>query len=102
MLAIHLLLAGMWEMVWQWGIGVGLLILCLAGAFFSPLFKKDFLYAALIIVVALFFMSLGVAQERSHCTAQNQVIVTTVTKVVKATTTPKAKAAKDKFDDPNN
>lgn len=102
MLAVHLLFAGIWDMVWQWGIGIGLLILCIVGAFVSPMFKKDFIYAGLIVVVALFFMSLGVAQEKSHCTAQAQVIVTTVDKVVKNTATVKSHAQKDKFDDPRN
>jgi hypothetical protein len=102
MVVLHLLFAGIWTMVWQWGIGIGLVLLCGAGAFFSPIYKKDFIYAGLIVGVALFFMSLGIAQEKAHCTAQSTVIVNTVDKIVKQTSTPQSRATKDKFDDPNN
>jgi hypothetical protein len=92
----------MWDMIWQWGLGIGLIILCLVLAYFSPLYKKDFIWAAAIIIMALLFEGIGIAQEKSHCVAQQQVIVDTVTKVVHSTTTPKSQQQKDKYDEPNN
>lgn len=95
---IQLFFAGMWDMVWHYGLGIGLIILCVAGAFFSPLFKKDFLYAAVVIAVAMAFETMGVREEKVHCDAQQAVIEKTVTKVVAKTATPKAKTQKDKWD----
>lgn len=100
-LSLQLLFAGMWSMIWQWGLGIGLVILCGVGAWFSPVYKKDFIYAGMIILLALFFEGVGIAQERSHCTAKSEVIVTTVDKVVKSTETPASKQQRDKYDDPN-
>jgi hypothetical protein len=93
--------AGIWSLVWQWGIGIGLIILCFAGAWFLPLWRKDFIYAAALVFVALFFMGVGINQWKKHVVAQQEALDTQVNKVVNGTTTEKSKAAKDRYDNKN-
>jgi hypothetical protein len=101
-LNMSLLLAGAWSMVWHWGVGVGLIIVFCAAAWFSPVFKKDFLYAALLVFVALFFESVGIRDERARVVAQEQVINNKVDDVVKGTQTPASRAAPDPYDSIKN
>jgi hypothetical protein len=64
-----LAVAGVWSQIWHWGIGIGLIILCLAGAYFTtaiPLIgpylkdaRKDLLWAAAIIAIFLAGQALG-------------------------------------------
>lgn len=87
-------------MVWQFGIGIGLIILCLVGAWFSPLFKKDFLYAAVVIAVALFFETVGIKAEKARRDAQDQVITQTVNEAVAKSKTPEGRKQNDPYDNP--
>ena len=52
--------AGLWGEVWRFGIGIGLIILCLVAAYFSPILKKDFLYAAAVIAAFVIAFGYGV------------------------------------------
>jgi hypothetical protein len=100
--AIDLFFAGVWSMVWHWGIGIGLIILLCAAAWFSPVFKKDFLYAALIVFVALFFEAVGIKDERARVTAQEVIINQKVDDVVKSTETPASRTERDPYDSMRN
>jgi hypothetical protein len=92
--------AGLWTMVWHWGIGVGLIILLLAAAYFSPLCKKDFVYAAVIVAVAMFFEGVGVHMEAKYRDAKAAVIQKDVDSAVQEKQTPKAEKSKDPWDKP--
>ena len=63
-----------WALVWHYGVGVGLLILCLAGAFFSPIGKSSFLIAAGAIAGALAIYSYGISGEKQNCDARIKYI----------------------------
>lgn len=61
-------IAGLWAEVWRYGIGTGLILLCLAAAYFSPIWKKDFLWLAIIIAVfmAAFTSGVIIGEKRVH------------------------------------
>ena len=98
--AVELFFAGIWGMVLHWGIGVGLIVLFLAAAYFSPIGKKDLVYCAVIVVVFLVAEAIGIHDEKVHRDAQDKVITTAVSKTVAKTQTEKAKARKDRWDNP--
>lgn len=112
MLWINMALAGIWSQVWHWGTGIGLIILCLAGAYFTsaiPILgpwlanaRKDLLWAAFGIAVFLAGQALGAHDEARKAKARVVVIQDTVTKAVTHAKTPAAHQRKDKFDDPKN
>jgi hypothetical protein len=93
--------AGAWSLIWHWGAGVAIIILCLAAAYFSPLYKKYFLGAAAVVALCLAAYGTGIADQEARCKAElilgtkhiNQV----VTKAIKSTKTKKAKARADKW-----
>lgn len=102
MLTLKLLFAGLWPLVWHWGVGAGLIILCGVGAYFSPLYKKDFIYAAIIVAIALFFEAVGIHDEQGRVAAQQATLNNAVNSIVEGTETPAAKGKRDKYDSPNN
>jgi hypothetical protein len=112
MYLIDLALAGIWAQVWHWGTGIGLIILCLAGAYFTtaiPIIgphlagaRKDLLWAAAVIAVFLGGQALGAHDEARKQAAKVLVIEKNVTKAVTNAKTPAAQHRKDKFDDPKN
>ena len=72
-------------MVLHQGIGAVLVIGFLAAAYFSPVFKKDFFYAALIVAAFLFAEDIGIHDEKKHTAAQEQLVEKKVdTSVAKA------------------
>jgi hypothetical protein len=75
--------AGAWALIFHWGAGVALIILCLALAYFSPLYKKYFLYAAGVIALLLVAYGVGIADQHSREKAQQKVIIDHVDEVVK-------------------
>ncbi len=54
----------------------------LAAASFSPVFKKDFLYRAIVVAVAMGVYSLGVSDEKANRDAQQRAEQATVDKAV--------------------
>ena len=66
--------SAVWAAVWQWGLGVGLIIICLALAYLSPLNKRYFLIAAGIIAIALFIYARGQLTEHAICDAKIKYI----------------------------
>ena len=99
---IGLFFAGIWDLVWAWGIGIGLIILLCAAAYFSPVFKKDFLWGAFIVAVALFFTANGARLERNRVAAQEALIGQTVKTVVQGTATSQARGERDPYDSLHN
>jgi len=94
--------AGLWSMIWHFGVGIGLVILLLAAAYFSPIGKKEFIYAAVVVLAFLGGETMGVHLEKVHTDAQAAAVEKYVTGVVKGTGTPKSKAQKDPYDNPKN
>src|SRR5271154_2190014 len=90
--------AGSWDLIWHWGLGIGLIILNILAAIFSPVFKKDFIYCAIIVAVVLLVFAAGQRAEQRHVVAQQQVQTKFVKATVAKTKTPKAKAKKDRYD----
>jgi hypothetical protein len=85
MFAIQDALAGMWAMVLHQGIGAVLVIGFLAAAYFSPVLKKDFFYAALIVGAFMLAEDIGIGDEKKHVVAQEKVVNNKVdTSVAKA------------------
>jgi hypothetical protein len=105
-----LAVAGVWAQVWHWGTGIGLIILCLAGAYFTtaiPIIgpwltnaRKDLLWAAAVIAVFMAGQALGAHDEARKNAAKKVVIEQRVDTVVEKTKTPKARARRDKWDKP--
>lgn len=92
-------LHGVWPLVAHAGSG-GLLILgLLAAAYFSPVFKKEFVYAAGAIALALSVFAVGVHDEKVKRDAADQRVQTNVDAAVQDAVTSKQK---DRFDDPRN
>lgn len=63
-----------WTLIWHFGFGVGLLVLCLAGAFFSPIGKSSFLIAAGAVAGAMALYAYGINNERQNCDARIRFI----------------------------
>lgn len=59
-----------WAELWHWGLGVGLIVICLILAYFSPLNKKYFLIAAGVIAVGLLIYNVGHHDEAKVCEAK--------------------------------
>lgn len=97
---IKLIFAGLWASIWHWGFIIGLLILCLLGAFFSPIARKDFIWAAVTIVLCMLWAFIAVRDYKHHVEAQGQVVTDTVNSAVQYTGTPAAKRQKDRWDNP--
>jgi hypothetical protein len=109
---LNLAAAGIWSQVWHWGLGIGLIILCLAGAYFTtaiPLIgpylkdaRKDLLWAAGLIAIFLAGQALGAHDEARKATAKQKVVEQHVDSVVQKTTTPRYRKMKDRWDNPEN
>lgn len=62
--------AGLWALLWHFGLGAVLAAGCLAAAYFSPVFKKDFLWAAAVIVAIMISTAIGVTLGEKRVQAQ--------------------------------
>lgn len=107
-----LLFAGSWSLIWHWGVGVGLIVLCLLGAWFTtaiPIIgpyltgaRKDFLWAAFGIAVFLGGNLMGVHDEKAKCEAKSIVIEHVVEKAVEqATPRPAVKGKRQRARKPD-
>ena len=96
--AIELSLAGLWPTLWHFGLGSSLVIGLMAAAYFSPVFKKDFFYAALIVGAFMVAEDIGIHDANKITTAKEKIVTTQVDKAVKKSETPKARHAKDPWD----
>jgi hypothetical protein len=93
---ISIFFAGLWPLVWHWGVPVGIIILCLAaevtielfagsvpfvGKFLAPL-QKDLLWVAVAAGLFLYGLSDGVKVEHARCEAQSSALTKQVGRVV--------------------
>lgn len=63
-------LAGAWPIIWHFGLAGILIAGFLAAAYFSPFFKKDFVYAAVVVAVFSIAVSVGVSLGEKRVQAQ--------------------------------
>jgi hypothetical protein len=63
-------LAGLWPLIWHFGIGGVLLLICGVGWYFSPVHKVDFIWAAVVIIVVMVSTSIGVSLGEKRIRAQ--------------------------------
>lgn len=107
--AIHLFFAGSWGLIWHWGLGVGVIVLCIAGAVLTDAIpvigpwlgreRKWLLFIAAITGAILVGELIGGYDQLNRCRAKTVVIEKIVTKAVdRAKSSTKA----DRYDDPNN
>lgn len=96
---LSVLTAGLWQVFWPAAIGTVIVVLLLALAYFSPLGKRYFVEAAVIVVIGVGVYQFGLHQADARCRAQNiaatKVINKVVHKAVRHTTTKRARAAID-------
>src|SRR5208282_1685970 len=85
--------AGLWAAYWPVLAGTALVVGLLACAYFSPLGKRYFVEAAIVIIIGLSVYQYGLHQADERCRAQNiaatKVINKVVYKAVKKTRTKK-------------
>ena len=104
---VQMFFAGLWAEVWHWGLGIGLIILLVAGSIFSqsiPLIgpwlapiRKDMLWAAAVIAVLLAGEYIGQRTEAAKCLARQVVVEKIVDKTVDKTKTPSYKNQVDPY-----
>lgn len=63
-------LAGLWPLIWHYGIGVGVAILALAFAWFSPVFKKTALWVAVGSIIITVSYGIGVSNGMARVQAK--------------------------------
>ena len=111
-IALQLLFAGAWASIWHWGLGVGLIILLLACAYFTtavPLIgpwltglRRDLLWAAAVVAIILGGEYVGNRDSDKRCVAKTIVVEKVVTKAVASTKTNRARQSRDPWDSPAN
>lgn len=92
----------LWTLVWTWGLGVGLIVLLLLAAWFSPFFKKDLVYAAVVVAVALVVYGYGQHNDEILCRAREAAVEKKVNAIVAKTKTPAYRKRRDPYDSPRN
>lgn len=63
-------LAGLWPLISSYGLGGLIIIALLAAAWFSPVWKKEFLWAASAIAIGMAIFSAGVVKGERRVHAQ--------------------------------
>lgn len=92
-------LAEIWPFVKHAGGASALIGVLLAAAWFSPVFKKDFIYGAIVVAVGLFIYGIGVHDEHAKWNLREQAIIKQVRDAVKYAI---ENGTKDPYDDPRN
>lgn len=62
--------AGIWPLLWYFGVGGVIVIGCLAAAWFSPVFKSHFLWAAAVMAAVMVTFTIGVFEGEKRIQAQ--------------------------------
>lgn len=111
MFELQMIVAGLWPQLWHWGTGIGVIIICIACAWFTtavpvigPYLKgirKDLVWVAVAVAVFLAGNVMGARDQASKDKAKGAVVTKHVDKVVKSVKTPKFKSTKDPWDNPN-
>ena len=94
--------AGLWTLIWHFGVGIGVIILLCVGAYFAPTVRLKATCIALAVGVLVIGEGIGVRMERSHVAAQEKSTNTFVDKTVKGTTDPKSRTAPDPWNSKDN
>jgi len=96
--------AGLWPLIWHFGVGIGIIILLGVAAYFAPTIKLKALCIACAVGVAAFVLGegVGVRIEKAHTQAQQATTDKFVGKTVKGTTTKRGRAWKDPWNSPSN
>jgi hypothetical protein len=63
-------LIGLWPMLWHFSAGAILISACLLGAWFSPIAKAQFIWAAVCVALGLGAYTWGVENEKARCSVQ--------------------------------
>ena len=99
---LQVLVAGLWTIFWPGMIATVIVVLLLALAYFSPLGKRYFVEAAIVVAIGLGVYNYGLYKADQRCHAQNiaatKVINKVVNKAVKHTRTKRAIASPDPWD----
>jgi hypothetical protein len=62
--------AGIWPLIWHFGLGGVLVLICAAGWYFSPVHKVDFIWGAVIVIVVMVSTAIGVNLGEKRVRAQ--------------------------------
>lgn len=105
---LQLAFAGVWQFIFHWGLGIGLIVCLLAAAYFTtaiPIIgpyltnaRKDLLWAAFGVSIFLAGHVIGVKDEANRNNIKTAVIDKKVDTVVKDTMSPAARARLDRWD----
>ena len=97
--SLQVLTAGLWQVFWPAAVGGIIVVLLLTVAYFSPLGKRYFVEAAIVVALGLGVYQYGIHKADERCRAQNiaatKVINQVVNKAVKKTHTKRARLAVD-------
>ena len=97
--SLQVLTAGLWQVFWPAAAGGIIVVLLLMVAYFSPLGKRYFVEAAVVVAIGLGVYQYGIHKADERCRAQNiaatKVINQVVNKAVKKTLTKRARLAVD-------
>lgn len=102
MFVIQDYLAGASSLILHQGIGIALIVACLAAAYFVPLLRKYFIGAALIIGAFLIAEDIGIHDADKLNKAKDKIVVTKVDKAVEHAKSPRVMHKKDPWNDKNN
>lgn len=91
--------SGVWPFIAHAGTGGILIAGLLAAAYFSPVFKTDFLWAAGVVAVLMFAYGVGVHDESNRRDEREKALVTTVHDAVKRAV---ESGGPDPYDTPSN
>lgn len=111
---LKLIFAGLWDLIWIYGTGIGLIFILLAIEFFAseidaalPIlapvitrFQKDLLYLAAIIAICLGVFTLGVHYANKRNEAKAAVTQTYISHAVNGARN-RPRGLRDKFDTPD-
>lgn len=64
----------LWTSIWQWGLGVFLIIVFAAAAYLAPVGKTYFLGAAILVAIVLVIFGWGQHTEKTICDARVKYI----------------------------
>ena len=94
--------AGIWAEIWKWGVGTGIIVLCVAGAIFIPVpkIKAILVIAAVLVVAALIAYTAGIRDDAARKRAESAVLDRDVTATV--TKAKKNTGWKDPYNSPKN
>lgn len=96
--ALSTIFVGLWTEIFHWGLGIGLIILFGLAAYFSPIAKPLFVACAVAVAAFLGGYTVGTHDADVKCTARAAAVDKAVANVVKKTTTKKARAKVDPYD----